>query len=229
MAPGRRWPDAPARLPGPLEGFELGHRSRRVDLLGTTDQGRLVVIELKVRRKDGSCGDTPLLALMEGLSYAAVVQANHRAIAVEARESWSMNVSEEPPIVQILAPEDWWRGWCDIVGSTRRDGGRWEPAFLELAAELEARLGIVVLVPVPPEDRFGRRHLGRRWAAPRAGPADAPGSPGRCAAFAVMRGCGKSCCSESGAHPAKFPMGGVAWTTGSNYDNGSTTHLHNGR
>ena len=69
-----------------------------------------MVIELKVRRKDGSCGDTPLLALMEGLRYAAVVQANQRAIAVEARESWSMNVSEEPPIVQTLAPEDWCAG-----------------------------------------------------------------------------------------------------------------------
>ena len=57
-----------------------------VDLLGVTDQGRLVVIELKVRRKDGSRGDTPLLALMEGLRYAAVVHANHGAIAAEARE-----------------------------------------------------------------------------------------------------------------------------------------------
>ena len=55
-----------------------------VDLLRATDQGRLVGIELKVRRKDRSRGDTPLLALMEGLRYAAVVHANHRAIAAEA-------------------------------------------------------------------------------------------------------------------------------------------------
>ena len=115
-----------------------------VDLLGATDQGRLVVIELKVRRKDGSRGDTPLLALMEGLRYAAVVHANHRTIAAEARKCFAISVSEDPPLVQILAPEDWWCGWCDIAGSTRRAAGRWEPKFLELSAELEARLGIVI-------------------------------------------------------------------------------------
>ena len=115
-----------------------------VDLLGATDQGRLVVIELKVRRKDGSRGDTPLLALMEGLRYAAVVHANHRAIATEARKCFAISVSEHPPIVQILAPEDWWCGWCDISGSTRRAAGRWESTFLDLSAELKAQLGIVI-------------------------------------------------------------------------------------
>ena len=115
-----------------------------VDLLGVTDQGRLVVIELKVRRKDGSRGDTPLLALMEGLRYAAVVHANHGAIAAEARERCAIHVSAEPPIVQLLAPEDWWRGWCNMVGSTRRAAGQWEPKFLELSAELKDWLGIVI-------------------------------------------------------------------------------------
>ena len=115
-----------------------------VDLLGATDQGRLVVIELNVRRKDGSRGDTPLLALMEGLRYAAVVHANHRAIAAEARERCAIDVSEEPPIVQIMAPEDWWRGWCGMVGSTRRAAGEWDPKFLDLSAELKARLGILI-------------------------------------------------------------------------------------
>ena len=115
-----------------------------VDLLGATDHGRLVVIELKVGRKDGSRGDTPLLALMEGLRYAAVVHANHGAIAAEARERCAIHVSTEPPIVQILAPEDWWRGWCDMARSTRRAAGQWEQKFLSLSAELEHRLGIVI-------------------------------------------------------------------------------------
>ena len=61
-----------------------------VDLLGATDQGRLVVGELKVQRKNGSRGDTPLLALMEGLRYAAVVHANCRAIGAEARSGFSI-------------------------------------------------------------------------------------------------------------------------------------------
>ena len=116
----------------------------KIDLLGATEQGRLVVIELKVRRKNGSRGDTPLLALKEGLRYAAVVDANHRAIAAEAWKCFAISVSEDPPIVQILAPEDWWCGWCDIAGSTRRAAGRWESAFLDLSAELKAWLGIVI-------------------------------------------------------------------------------------
>lgn len=128
----------------PLQASRSDKGLGEVDLLGATERGRLIVIELKVRRNDRSRGDTPLLALMEGLRYAAVVHANHRAIAAEARERCAINVSEEPPIVQILAPEDWWRGWCNMVGSTRRAAGQWEPKFLDLSAELKARLGIVI-------------------------------------------------------------------------------------
>ena len=46
---------------------------------------------------------------MEGLRYAAVVQANHRAIAAEARSRFAIQVPSEPPIVQFLVPGDWWR------------------------------------------------------------------------------------------------------------------------
>ena len=128
----------------PLKASRLDTGLGEVDLLGTTDHGRLAVIELKVRRKDGSRGDTPLLALMEGLRYAAVVHANHRAIAAEARERCAIHVSTQPPIVQILAPAEWWRGWCDMARSTRRAAGQWEPKFLDLSDQLEARLGIVI-------------------------------------------------------------------------------------
>lgn len=118
----------------------------KVDLLGAMDRGRLVVVELKVRPKNGTRGDTPLLALMEGLRYAAVVHANHRDIAAEAWKRYAIQLSEEekPPIVQILAPEDWWRGWCSMAGSTHRAVGEWEPGFLDLLAGLKARLGIVI-------------------------------------------------------------------------------------
>ena len=128
----------------PLKAWRTDAGLGKVDLLGVTDQGRLAVVELKVRRKDGSRGGTPLLALMEGLRYAAVVHANHRAIAAEARSRFGIDVTDEPPIVQILAPEDWWRGWCDMVPRTRTAAGRWEADFVELAARLEARLGTVI-------------------------------------------------------------------------------------
>ena len=145
-----RWPRAGAggvRLLDyqfPLQASRSDAGLGKVDLLGATDEGRLAVIELKVRQRDGSLGDTPLLALMEGLRYAAVVHANYRAIAAEARGCFAINVPDEPPILKILAPEDWWRGWRDMVRSTRRAAGQWEPKFLELSAQLGARLGIVI-------------------------------------------------------------------------------------
>ncbi len=116
----------------------------KVDLLGATDEGRLAVIELKVRRKNGSRGDTPVLALMEGLRYAAVVEANHGAIASEAGDIFGITLADRPPIVQILAPENWWRGWRDMTARTRRASGHWEASLAELAVGLESRLGITV-------------------------------------------------------------------------------------
>ena len=115
-----------------------------VDLLGVAAGGRIVIVELKVRRRDGARGDTPVHALMEGLRYAAVVQANIGAIAAEVRRLFAVNVPDRPPIVQILAPEDWWRGWHDMAPSTRRAAGCWEVPFLDLATCVEARLGIAV-------------------------------------------------------------------------------------
>ena len=63
--------------------------------------------------------------------------------------------------MQLLAPEDWWRGWCNMVGSTRRAAGQWEPKFLELSAELQGLARYRHRVHVPTRDWFGRRHLGR--------------------------------------------------------------------
>lgn len=117
-----------------------------MDLLGATDQGRLVVVELKIGRKHPARGDSPVLALMEGLRYTAVVHANLRGIAAEAGTRLGINLSDGQPIVQILGTGNWWSGWCDMPEGTRtrRAAGRWEPRFLELTARLEARLGIAI-------------------------------------------------------------------------------------
>ena len=115
-----------------------------VDLLGITDQRRLVVVELKVRRKDSARGDTPLLALMEGLRYAAVVGANHPTISAETGDCFGIKTTNEPPIVQILAPEDWWNGWRDMNPSTLKRAGPWKREFVEFSGQLQNQLGIVV-------------------------------------------------------------------------------------
>ncbi len=128
----------------PLRASNLDTGLGEVDLLGATDKGRLVVVELKVRRKDNDRGDTPLMALMEGLRYAAVVHSNHITLRAEASDRFGIRTSDEPPIVQILAPNDWWHGWCDMRSSTRTRAGDWEREFAELSEQLVARLGIVI-------------------------------------------------------------------------------------
>ena len=128
----------------PLYASEADKFLGEVDLLGATDAGRLAIVELKVPHATRARRESPLRALMQGLRYAAVVQANHRAIAAEARARFAIELSDEPPTVQILAPRDWWHEWCDMPRRTRRVAGPWESRFLELAARLETRLGIAV-------------------------------------------------------------------------------------
>ena len=120
-------------------------RMRAVDLLGVTDRGKLTVIELKVKTKaNQKRGDSPMAALIQGLRYAAIVDANRAAIAEEVKNIFGEEVSEEPPIVQILGPKAWWRGWLQLPSSTRKAAGRWEQEFVRLACDIEKRLGIVV-------------------------------------------------------------------------------------
>ena len=128
----------------PLQASRSDAGLGKLDLFGVTREGRLVVVELKVPRKNGGRGDAPIAALMEGLRYAAVVEANHQSIAAEIRDAFSLRVRGEPPIVLILAPEEWWRGWQEMGRRTRRAAGRWEPRIVELMAKLEDRLGIAV-------------------------------------------------------------------------------------
>ena len=117
----------------------------KVDLLGTTGQGRLLVIELKVKH-DGANnrGDTPAAALLQGLGYAAIVQSNHESIAREIKQNFDCSIQDEPPVVQVLAPEDWWQAWMGLEGSTRRKAGNWEEAFKRLVIDMEEHIGIRV-------------------------------------------------------------------------------------
>ena len=129
----------------PLKAQRSDSAVGKVDLLGVTDQGRLMVIELKVKPQvKNSRGECPAAALMQGLRYAAIVEANGGAIAAEAAHSFNVNIVGESPIVQILAPKAWWRGWFELGNSTRKAAGRWEPEFVKLARDVEKKLGVVV-------------------------------------------------------------------------------------
>ena len=142
----------------------------KIDSVGVSD-ARFVVIEMKVALKGR--GDNPLKALMQGLRYSAVAQggrdsavaqANLAVIAAEAKERFGVEISGDPPIVQILAPKAWWLGW--------KAAGDWEPTFSKLIEDMSGRLGIdiecLALTDVGPADiDYGRTDGIRRrlrWA-----------------------------------------------------------------
>ena len=132
----------------PLQAQRSDRGIGKVDLLGLTDQGQLMVIELKVK-PDGDSnrsnrGETPVKALMQGLRYAAIVKANREQIAGEAKRCFGVNVAAERPLVQVLAPKDWWEGWLNMAGSTRKAAGCWEPEFAQLVRDVEKQLCIAV-------------------------------------------------------------------------------------
>ena len=125
----------------PLKANQSEQGIGKIDLLGLTDRGRLMIIELKVKKGD-SRGDSPLAAIIQGLRYAAIVEANQAHIAAEAQERFGAKIREKPPIIQILAPRAWWSEWCGLWGSTRKAAGNWEAEFAKLTKDIEDRLGI---------------------------------------------------------------------------------------
>jgi hypothetical protein len=109
----------------------------KIDLLGVNQDGRLMIFELKVSPKLSGRGDAPPTALMEGLRYAAMVEADVEAIEEEVLQSFGIRLSWRAPIVVILAPLKWWRSWVEVAAA-----GNWTPSFARLIATLEAKLGI---------------------------------------------------------------------------------------
>ncbi|MEQ9813320.1 MAG: hypothetical protein RLO50_11105 [Azospirillaceae bacterium] len=139
---GRRWPRPDGgwfRLLDyqvPLKARQADTGIGKIDLLGVTEAGRLVVAELKVEGEGGGRSDAPPAALMEGLRYAAMIEADLDAVAAEAERRFGVKVVRLPPIVQLLAPKAWWRRWLELPAA-----GDWGPPFTELAAAIAAKIG----------------------------------------------------------------------------------------
>lgn len=121
----------------PLKATQADARIGKIDLLGVSDQGRLVVAELKVVSQRDGRSDPPPAALMEGLRYAAMVQADQEAIRAEARQKFGVEACLDPPIVVLLAPSAWWTAW----GGPSK-AGDWGHPFASLMGEVEEALGV---------------------------------------------------------------------------------------
>ena len=76
---------------------------------------------------------------MEGLRYAAMLEAGLDAIAGEAERRFGIGITRAPPIVKLLAPCGWWRQWLDLTPA-----GNWDPALAHLIAAVERETGVVI-------------------------------------------------------------------------------------
>ena len=144
----------------PLKSARADGRVGKIDLLGVSDTGRLVIVELKVMAQAGGGSDSPPAALMEGLRYAAMIEADIGAIAAEASQRYAVQVSTEPPIVVLLAPNAWWRAWIDL-----KSAGAWGAPLARLTAALETDLGVTFdcLALADAELEYGREGRGPRF------------------------------------------------------------------
>ena len=104
-----------------------------IDLVGIEpSRARLWIIELKVLDNM----DTPLKALLQGLRYSAIVDANQAEIMREALELFQVDL-EWPAAVAVAADAPYWQ---KIIDTPR--AGDWLVALKDLNGSLTERLGI---------------------------------------------------------------------------------------
>lgn len=95
----------------PLKASRADREIGKIDMFGITEHGRPVVVELKVIGHAGGPSDPPPVALLEGLRYAAIVEANLGRIADECRKRFGREMRLERPEIVILGETDWWSSW----------------------------------------------------------------------------------------------------------------------
>ncbi len=109
----------------------------KVDLFCAIENSIPAVAELKVAGKNGQLGDTPLKALLEGLAYCAIVEANMETIAREAKARFKINLKPEKPDLIVIAPHNYWSNYL------KKDAaGDWVTTLSKLVEEIKNRLKI---------------------------------------------------------------------------------------
>ena len=108
----------------------------KVDLFAIVDGTLPCIVELKVAGET-NCGDTPLRALLEGLAYCAIVEANAADIASEIADQHGLSASR--PTLVVMAPDDYWAGYRDHPRA-----GKWLSAVRDLISGLRDTLGLDV-------------------------------------------------------------------------------------
>ncbi|MCG8589747.1 MAG: hypothetical protein MJE66_10695 [Proteobacteria bacterium] len=116
----------------------------RVDLLGATTGGRLVVVQMKFVPAGANrvgTGDTPLRALLEGLARCAAVKANQEVIRAEAADVFGAELSDQDPILIVLGSRRYWE-LCRKREAQK--GAAWIQQLERLQRECEEQFGMDV-------------------------------------------------------------------------------------
>jgi hypothetical protein len=88
----------------PLKSIQADNGIGKIDLLGQFEDGTLAVIELKVAKNQ----EDRRIALLEGLIYAAIVEANIEPIAAEFLLKRGIRIARTRPRVLLIAPDGYW-------------------------------------------------------------------------------------------------------------------------
>ena len=116
-----------------------------VDMLGVGTGDRLVVAQVRWLTPSaarGRTGDTPLRALLEGLSAAAIATANLASLREEIAGKTGRSVGDEPPLLLLVGSPRYWE-LCRKREAQK--GAAWIKEMERLAAEVEEATGVTVV------------------------------------------------------------------------------------
>lgn len=130
----------------------------KVDGLGLTDRGSVCLIELKAPRHRG---DSPLRALLESLSYLAVVEANWPDLASEIAAAHSAFDPAQRPTALIAGPRSWWTAW---EGCT--PAGDWKQSLADLTTATAQSLDVSIAYGALDGHGPDNLHMGLNGQAP---------------------------------------------------------------
>lgn len=117
----------------------------RIDMLGVGHEDRLVVAQVRYLAPSasrGRTGDTPLRALLEGLSAVAIAQANQAALREEIAAKSGRTINDEPPLLMLIGSPRYWE-LCRKREAQK--GAAWIKEMERLATEIEEANGVTVV------------------------------------------------------------------------------------
>jgi hypothetical protein len=109
----------------------------KIDALALLDDQRLCLVEVKCPSPGPK--ESPARALIELVSYFAVVQANREQFLGELAAHHLLPDVGRPMLGLILGPRWWWDSW-----ETCKKAGDWKADFARLCAELGSAVGLSI-------------------------------------------------------------------------------------